>query len=83
MGREIAFNFSGYGGWQFWMAMLPKPIQSRWVAKSLLKDLSQGWKLELDLKGTPVYLVMPWATYQILDTRPTLKPCARERVPGL
>lgn len=82
-GRELTFNFSGYGGWDAWRGILPKSWQTRDVALSVIKDLSQDGKVLLDFYETPVYIVMPWATYRILDSKPTLKPCARERTPGL
>lgn len=82
MGREISFSFSGYSGWDAWRNILPKSWQTSDVALSLIRDLKKGSSVPLDFVETPVFIVMPWGCYRILDEKPTLKPAARGRAPG-
>lgn len=78
--KSLTFVFSGYGGWDVLMGLLPKGLQGRMIARAFIRKMTTGG-VAPDPTKTRMVVALPWGSYQIMNSRGKLAPCAREHTP--
>lgn len=81
MTRTMYFNFSGFYGWDSFLALLPKSFQVRCIARAWLKSMTPPHGDPPNLKDHPMVIQTTWGSFRIVSYSGKVEPCSREHFP--